>query len=283
MADQINSLASSWQPFLALGKARADEYVARIAGVDERFSERGQVHDEQLWTFLATVGYAIAGTLGVNQFTELVLGHSAPGPEHPRIWVEVLPMSPRLGEGSTNVDIAIGSIEWRPGTTGGIQLADDSETWVCLIEGKWYSDIDTKVTGHPERNQLARVAENAACFQRPGRFVDNATAGLLTPARFKHSRGMSRFYRYKFHAYCEDSEELVADWRQIDDVLSPREQKQWSYPTDVDQRARQLRWVWQTYEDLLSHENLPESGLKEPLVSFEHQWNGTRAGEAGIG
>jgi hypothetical protein len=192
-------------------------------------------------------------------------------------------MSPRFGEGSTNVDIAIGSIEWRPGTTGGIQLADHSEAWVCLIEGKWYSDIDTKVTAHPERNQLARVAENAACFQRPGRFVHDATAALLTPARFKDSRGTSRFYSYKFRSYSEDPEELVGDWRELDEILSPREQKQWSYPTDVDRRARELQWVWRTYEELLSPANLPESGLKELLVSFEHQWNGTRAKGAGIG
>jgi hypothetical protein len=283
LAIELESSRSKWEPFLAIGKARADQYLARIRLIDGTFAERGEVHDEQIWTFLGTVGYAAGGEVGVHSFTELVLGRMAPELDHPRIWLEVLPMSPRLGEGSTNVDIAIGSIEWRPGTTGGIQLAEVSEPWVCLVEGKWYSDIDTKVTGHPERNQLARVAENAVCFQRSGTFAKDATVALLTPARFKDSRGTSRFYRYKFRAYSEDFQELVGDWREIDDILNPREQKGWTYPTDVDRRAGLLDWVWPTYEELLSPSNLPETGLEELLVDFENRWNGTRRMENGVG
>ncbi|MDE2705558.1 MAG: hypothetical protein OXI35_10855, partial [Gemmatimonadota bacterium] len=127
--------------------------------------EEGQVcEDEQLWTFLAACGYAIAGAEGVKKLTKILTGSDLPQPDCAKIWMEVLPFPPRKQESNTNLDLALGTIKRREGKTSGIKLGSQSPSWICFCEMKWYSDIATRTTHDIHRNQLARVIENALYF-----------------------------------------------------------------------------------------------------------------------
>ena len=51
--------------------------------------------DEEVWTFLAACGYAIAGSQGVKKLTKILTGLDLTQPEDAKIWLEALPFPPR--------------------------------------------------------------------------------------------------------------------------------------------------------------------------------------------
>ena len=53
------------------------------------------------------------------------------------------------------------------------------------MEAKWFSDLSTKVSNEQERNQLARVIENALTFQSADGMPSECFVVLLTPKRFR--------------------------------------------------------------------------------------------------
>ena len=176
-------------------------------------------------------------------------------------------MSPRFKEDNTHLDLAIGSIQTRGTTRSGIELAHEPNPWVCFVEAKWGSDIATHVTNDMDRNQLARVAENALTFQAEGRVVDTVVVTLLTPRRFRTSR--SRFYTYKYEEYRSQPQTLLADLEHS--PLPPRNSRTWTYPSDLADRAARLQLHWVTYEDLVSA--IPESPLRRPIRTFHGALN----------
>ena len=145
---------------LSLGSVGWEHLVDRMRG-------SSVARDEQLWTFLAACGYAIAGSDGVRQLTETLAGTDLHHP-NPRIWLEAMPMSPRKKEGNTHLDLALGTIRCREGTDGGIELDDVSEPWICFGEAKLFSDLSHGVTHDPHRNQLARVVGECLLFPAAG-------------------------------------------------------------------------------------------------------------------
>ncbi len=86
--------------------------------------------------------------------------------------------------------------------TSGIQLSDTDKSWICFCEMKWNSDISITVTYDLERNQLARVIENALCFQSDKhQYADEVTVTLVTPEMFYISKCKSRLFQYKYEEY----------------------------------------------------------------------------------
>ena len=246
---------------LLLGNAKWENLVA-----EKRLCTPSAWRDEQLWTFLAACGYAIAGDGGVRRLTKILTGTDL-YQLNQKIWLEAMPMSPRKQEGNTRLDLAVGTIRRRVCTGGGIELDNGPDSWICFCEAKVYSDLSHGVTHDLHRNQLARVAENALCFQGQGRFVDRVYVALLTPAIFKIPPAKSRLYQYKFREYKACSMDLSRNL--IACSMDQRDEPDWSYPSNMVERVRRLEFRWATYEELF--DNLPESAISQELRKFRDQ------------
>jgi hypothetical protein len=245
-----------WEPW--------DKLVACVERQETKPS--GDCVKEQLWTFLIGCGYAIAAEDGVAQLTEALTGADYGVRSNAKIWLEVLPVPPRKRdqEGETHLDLALGSIAVRQGTVAGIELDEAESPSVCFCEMKWYSDISCRVTHDAHRNQLARVIENALCFQGGGRFAEKVHVALVTPAVFREPPLKSRLYQYKFGEYDADRANVRAALDAC--VLEKNELPDWSYP-DLAQRVRSLSLHWATYDELFE-ENLPDSAIAGQLKDF---------------
>ena len=227
--------------------------------------------DEEVWTFLAACGYAIAGSQGVKKLTKILTGLDLTQPEDAKIWLEALPFPPREDEGNTNLDLALGTIKCRGETTGGIKLGPQSPSWICFCEMKWYSDISTRTTHDIHRNQLARVIENALYFNDRDedkhsdcvdgdRYSDCVYVALVTPKAFKNREVNSRLYQYKFKEYEADRGHLVKDLEAC--VLKKREHA----ISKVADRVGKLTLRWPTYDEIFA--NIPDSAISGKLKEF---------------
>lgn len=251
--------------YLYIGDAGWDKMIDRI----ER-QERSSSHDfadEQIWTFLVGCGYAMAREQGVAMLTRTLTGSNQREPTNPKIWFEVLPIPPRKGEGKTHLDLALGTIARREGTESGIELDDVESPWICFCEMKWHSDISSRVTHDVHRNQLARVIENALCFQRTGRYAEKVYVTLVTPLLYCNASLKSRLYQYKFEEYNTNRTCLIDDLNAC--VLEKRDQPDWSFPSNSNRRVMSLLLRWATYDELLK--NLPESVIVTRLKNFWRQ------------
>ena len=252
---------------LYLGHVHWEDLVSRLE-VQER-STSGVLKDEQVWTFLAGCGYAISGPEGLAKLTNILTGMDLPQPDDSKIWLEALPLPPRNDEGDTHVDMAIGSIIRRGNSRSGINLGHDPQPWICFCEMKWGSDISPGVTYDPNRNQLARVIENALCFQSDGRYSDEVFVALVTPATFKSPDGKYRAYQEMFREYDSDRAKLRRD---LDACrLGKRDRPDWKYPPDIAERVDRLKLSWPTYEELFA-------GIPTSAVSGGLQWFWERYG-----
>ena len=269
LADALRECHREITGYLYMGWVRWDEMVKRV-------DRLGKQDDEQMWTFLVACGYAIAGEEGVAKLTRTLTGSSYRPPMSTKVWFEVSPVPPRKREGDTHLDLALGTIAVREGTEAGIRLDDAESPWICFCEMKWYADIDVKVSHDVQRNQLARVIENALCFQHSGRYADRIHVTLVTPSVFRDAVShvpplRSRLYQYKFEEYDKpDRASLMADLEAcpLEKNRQP-EQPDWFFPRDLAERAKSLlalRWV--TYDELFDDKNLPDSPIAAELKDF---------------
>ena len=247
---------------LHLGNVHWQDLVSKLE-IQERHAS-GPLGDEQIWTFLVGCGYSMAGAEGLAKLTNVLTGMDLPQPDDARIWLEVLPLPPRNGEGNTHVDLAIGSITRRGNSRSGINLGRDPQPWICFCEMKWRSDISCSVTHDPDRNQLARVIENALCFQGEGGYSDEVHVALVTPAVFKGPGGGCRVYQGLFREYESDRARLRQD---LDACrLEKMNKPDWKYPRDIAERVDRLELRWPTYEELFA--GIPASTISEDLQQF---------------
>jgi hypothetical protein len=232
--------------------------------------------DEMIWTLLVACGYAAAGTGGVACLARLLAGDDVPVRDDSKIWLEVGPMSPRIKEGTTRIDLAVGDVESR-NEKGGISLRSVDDSWVCFCECKWYSDLSVKVANDAHRDQFVRVIENTISFQKARgerELVSRPFTTLITPGCFapdcsnKPKTPMSRLYQYKFQEYVGDSSCILRDIDACE--LKPRIRSDFVHPVDVDDKLQQqidaLRLHWVTYDQLF--QQLPDSPFREPIVAF---------------
>ena len=260
--------ADSMQTLADLLEKNRDAITQRLylsAGRWSRLPERIRTSsaickDEQVWTFLAACGYAIAGSQGVKKLTKILTGLDLTQPKDAKIWMEALPFPPRKREGNTNLDLALGTITCRDGTTGGIKLGFQSPSWICFCEMKWYSDISTSTTHDIHRNQLARVIENALYFNDGERHSDCVYVALVTPKAFKNTNVNSRLYQYKFKEYEADRGHLVKDFEAC--VIEERSEQ----IGNVADRVGRLTLRWPTYDEIFA--NIPDSEISKKLKEF---------------
>ena len=248
--------------YLYMGYAQWDDIIVRIKRAEQMLLQ--DFADEQVWTFLIASGYAIAEETGIARLTKILTNSEQKSPANPKIWFEVLPISPRQGEGETHLDLALGTITRRSGTESGVKLSNRESSWICFCEMKWYSDIATGVTCDIQRNQLARVIENALCFQDSGKYADKVYVTLVTPAIFRNAPAKSRLYQYKFDEYNGDLSHLMNELNAC--VLERNNQPDWSYPIDLTHRLKNLLLWWVTYDELF--EKLPDSVIAGQIRNF---------------
>ena len=229
----------------------------------ELLRRRGWLNDEEVWTFLAACGYAIVGRDGVALLTEKLTGQAGlPQLDIPQIWLEFQPMTPRIDERRTHLDLAVGSITPENGTKGGIDLAinEATKSWICFCEMKWESDISPDTANDENRNQLVRVIESALYFQKRGASADEVYVSLVTPEAFKGTLGFEKLYRSKFSEYESDNSNILEDLRKCDSRLRNQ--------FDAAERIDALSLRWTTYDDLF--DSLPASAISGGLKEF---WN----------
>ena len=230
--------------------------------------------DEALWTFLAACGYAMGGLDGVAKLTKILTGADMPHTNDSMIWLETQPRSPRLHsrnrphEDNTHVDLAIGSIVQRDNKSG-IELTNSSDPWICFCEMKWDSDLSTKVTHDPHRNQLIRVIENAICFQSNSKYASCTHVTLVTPVIFKDRSSGSRLYWYKFEEYQSNNSNSIL--RDLESPMDVTNTENWRYPSDIANRIEKLTLHWVTFDDLF--ESIPDSPISDALKTFWKERN----------
>ena len=108
LTDLLKEHGNEIKQRLHLGYVHWEDLVNKIE-IQERAAS-GIFSNEQVWTFLAGCGYAISGAEGLAKLANILTGTDLPHPDDAKIWLEVLPLPPRNNEGSTHIDLAIGSI-----------------------------------------------------------------------------------------------------------------------------------------------------------------------------
>src|SRR5438876_3755036 len=135
LADSIRQCKNRICEVLHVGYANWDDLLDRI----ERQEGAGQsdFSDEQVWTFLVACAYSMGGEQGVNALAQILTEQSDQSLlSPPKLWFEVLPLPPRVHEGNTHLDLALGNIALRSGTQSGIELGTNNRSWICFVECK---------------------------------------------------------------------------------------------------------------------------------------------------
>jgi hypothetical protein len=256
LSERIKENERSIRSILHIGYAVWNDLLTRVE--IQETDPKQDFYDEQIWTFLVGCAYGLANA-GATRLANALIGAEASA-NCTKIWFESLPNSPRVKEGKTRVDLAVGAIRLRSGTKSGIEFDTEAGAWVALCECKWYSDIDTKVSYDLHRNQLLRTIENGVFFQSTGSFPERVHVVLVTPASFKQRTIKSRLYQYKFEEYASNPQVM------IDELKASRLHYSAAYPENLNERLGSLKLHWVTYQELLN--GAPSSAIQEPLREF---------------
>jgi hypothetical protein len=238
--------------------------------------------DEEVWTLLFAYGFIAVEDRRAQLAQLLIEGKVPPSPPF-ELWLEMSPIPPR-GEPEWNsiIDLVAGNQRTRKRTKSGIEYEkpeNDTTGWVCMTEVKWLQDIAVGTSYDPDRNQLAKVIENALTFQKAGKrpsYPEAVHVTLLTPARFKPPQGAApgvMLYSRKFNAYTHANGRPNVDGilNDINKALAPLRTtpRNWKYPK-LDERINSLHMHWVTFEDLLA--GMPDSEYKQHLTAFVGQF-----------
>lgn len=263
LSEKISKNHNIIKQYLYCGYANWDGLLDRIKGQED--NPYDDYTDEQIWTFIVACGFSIAGKKGLKKLCSLLTNRNDLTTE--KIWFEVLPKSPRVKEGSTHLDLAVGDITIRNGTESGIELSHKENSWIAFCEMKWYSDISYNVSYDLHRNQLARVIENALLFDNDNqKYAKNVFVNLVTPEIFKNSENKSRLYCYKFEEYANSIKTLETDFRNCKlDYRNPVNK------INVEKKIPLLKLKWTTFDILF--DSLPDSDLSNEIREFEKKYN----------
>jgi len=262
LSDKISKNYEKIRERLHCGYANWDGLVERIK--TQEYNSSNNFLDEQIWTFIIACGYSIAGEEGLKKLCSILTNRDDISTE--KVWFEVLPLSPRIKEGSTHIDLAIGDIQIRKGTESGIELIHKENSWIAFCEMKWYSDISINVSYDQHRNQLARVIENALFFESINNFAEKVFVNLVTPEIFKDSQNKSRLYSYKFEEYQKSTKALEDDFANC-----KLEFRNKNFNNYIQNRLSALNLEWTTFDSLF--DSLPESDISNEIKQFEKKYN----------
>ncbi|MDF1862123.1 MAG: hypothetical protein P1U87_18045 [Verrucomicrobiales bacterium] len=284
--EQIQSQKRELEPFFGITDGRWDNLMLRL---QKELKPQQDYYDEVVWTFLLSLAFVSDGAAGVNALYQALTGTAEKIETSNAIRLEALPIPPRIMEGNTNIDLALGAISERSGTPGGIDYDIQKGKSIVFCEMKWYSDISTKVTHDQTRNQLSRIIENAMTFQTNGKFPEKVTVTLVTPQLFVGQAIKSRLYQYKFEEYKNSPKSLIDEWRASHHLMKPRNSEDprssfpdWTYPEEEELRDRlmhgfEIKHI--SFEELF--EKAPDTPLTASIRAFvaEHNHATNRFGQ----
>jgi len=260
----VSKLLRNIQDNLIRFKDEIYDYFYTTDAQWNQFININNCKNEGIWVFLVSCGYALGKNQGLETLSNLLLKSDMEQPSNPKIFYEAQPISPRIDEGNTCVDLAIGAISRRQGTGSGIKFDKLAPSWICFCEAKFDSDISGKVKYDPNRNQLARVIENAICFQDSGNYVDGVYVTIITPKAYRDKR---QLLERKFFDYNENKGFLLGDLNKC--CLNKRQQNDWIYPEDIEQRFQKPNLQRVYFEDLI--DGIPASELSESIKILSMQ------------
>lgn len=215
--------------------------------------------DEQALTYLFAYGFAIHPGGAAQLARILTEDDTIDGPD--ALWFEFLPRSPRIKEGETHLDLAVGDVKRRDGTLSGIEFDRPAGRagWVGMVEVKLRSDLSSHVKYDPLRNQLLRVIENALVFEAHGQIPSTVHVTLVSPKVFRE-HWVTRYYGYKFHEYRTQRAKILEDL----DRLTLRPAQQIDLGPRVTPEVLKLHWI--SIEEIITA--MPESEFKAALVDL---------------
>lgn len=245
----------------------------------ELMKSKGILYDETVWTFLSIIPYTISKkdiSYLFNMLTK-TLGSF----DFDKCWIEALPIPPRINEGNTNLDLAIGDIRSRSLNldennveANGIEYSGNESGSVCFCEMKWYADCSLSVKYHKKRNQIIRIIENLLCFQNDNLHPDNFYFTLVTPEYFRNEgKPYSRFYSYLIKDYIDNKELILKDIEKTKDFLELRSigKNNWQYPVSmINEFIDKLKINWISFEELISKS--PQSEYKDYIVNIYNKY-----------
>ncbi len=265
LSEILNQYRGKIEKRLYLGYVRWETLINRLK--KEQNSQK-PISDEQIWTFIMACGYAIAGKDGIAKLSHLMTGQDQVLNDDSKIRLEVLPFPPRMKEGNTHLDLALGALKKRDGKRSGIKFDQEAPSWICFCEMKWFSDISHGVTNDIERNQLIRVIENAITFQANDQYPENVFVTLITPQKFQESNICSRLYHYKFKEYKSGVAPRKGHDLMFKEIEQCQLQPRKTYPDKdiIQKRLTNLNLNWVSYETLF--DNLPSSEIYQAIAGF---------------
>lgn len=172
-----------------------------------------------------------------------------------KIWLEAYLQPTRQDERDswkTRADLAIGHLEEIKGRENQIQSSGGE--WVCIVESKWYDDIQTNAANN-DSNQLLKIIEHALLIHdNKGNFPKSVYVTLVTPKYFKEGVGKFSFrdYRGIYDEYKTQPEKLQKAL-----ALCSHPYLKHNVETLIS-RTRALILNWVTFEELLGLPNLVE-------------------------
>lgn len=194
--------------------------------------------------------------------------------------IEGQPLTHRVGEGNTYLDLAMGSVRRRENTESGIELnLSCSKQEFVFCEAKWKSDLSIGVSRCSIRNQLQRVIENALIFAGKN-YSGQIFVTLITPKMYKQHYDLglnTRFYAYKYREYKKNAKDTFLKELDLIKKLSlipfKNEERnkniKENYRKIVDENLDKLILNWVTFEELL--ENISDSNLKDEYKKYDEE------------
>jgi hypothetical protein len=209
---------------------------------------------EVVWTYLVARKYEKDHRALAN----MLCGQDNMLPEKSKIWIEAYLQPTRQNERDswkTRVDLAMGHAEEVKGRANQIQSSGGE--WVCIVESKWYDDIQASGVDDGG-NQLLKVIDHALLLHdNKGNFPKSVYVTLVTPRYFKEELGKFSYRKYskKYKEYKDEPEKLKKDL-----ALCPFPFLKHDISTLIN-RAGALKLNWVTFEELLGLPNLVEDHI----------------------
>ncbi len=210
----------------------------------------GDLTAEVVWTYLVARKYekdheTLAG---------LLRGEHMMMPSISRIWIEAYLQPTRHKERDSwkaRADLAMGDLEEVKGRKH--QIQSSGKYWVCIVESKWYDDIQANAVNN-ESNQLLKIIEHALLLHdSKGKFPDSVYVTLVTPKYFKE--GLGKFSRRDYRTIYDEYNQPEKLKKAL--TLCSLPFSKHDLETLIS-RANALKLNWVTFEELLGLPNLVE-------------------------
>jgi hypothetical protein len=165
--------------------------------------QKNDLTAEVVWTYLVARKYEKDHSV----LASILCGQDKMLPDNSKIWLEAYLQPTRQDERDswkTRADLAMGHLEKIKGREN--QIQGSGGDWVCIVESKWYDDIQTSAVDDGG-NQLLKIINHALLLHDgKGSFPKSVYVTLVTPRYFKGGSGKfsHREYSITYNEYTKN-------------------------------------------------------------------------------